>query len=156
MTEETTRLLTENKSANAFFSIQEKFTAGIKLTGSEVKSVKLGLINLKSAYVSISMVGKNIKCFLVNSSISPYAKAGYAQKSYDPLRRKELLLTKKELNYLLGKTKQKHLTIVPLNVYTRRGLIKLTIALASGKKQYDRRQDIKRRELDRQVKQIVD
>jgi SsrA-binding protein len=146
-----------NKRALFDYDILEKFEAGIVLTGAEVKSVKNGHISLKGAYVTF----KNNEAYLLNAHISPYQKAGFAQRStaegkitgYDPTRTRKLLLNKSELKRLIGKLSEKGLTIVPLKVYTtRRGRLKVEIGLGRGKKLYEKRELIKKREVDREIR----
>lgn len=133
--------LTENKKAGFSYSFQEKFEAGISLLGPEVKSAKLGRINIKSAYVSI----QKEEAYLLNASIAPY-QPNNMPRDYNPTRPKKLLLKRQEIKYLLGKTQEKGLTLVPIKVYTKKGKIKLEFALAKGKKLYDKREDIRRRD----------
>ncbi|HNY97634.1 MAG TPA: SsrA-binding protein SmpB [Candidatus Pacearchaeota archaeon] len=133
--------LTENKKAGFSYSFQEKFEAGISLLGPEVKSAKLGRININSAYVSI----QKEEAYLLNASIAPY-QPNNMPRDYNPTRPKKLLLKRQEIKYLLGKTQEKGLTLVPIKVYTKKGKIKLEFALAKGKKLYDKREDIRRRD----------
>jgi SsrA-binding protein len=137
-----------NKRALFDYEILEKFEAGVILTGAEVKSVKLGHISLKGSYVTF----KNNEAYLLNAHISPYQKAGKIV-GYDPTQTRKLLLNKSELKRLIGKLSEKGLTIVPLKVYTtRRGRIKVEIGLGRGKKQYEKREIIKKREVDREIR----
>jgi SsrA-binding protein len=139
--------LAHNKEAAFHYEILEKFEAGIKLSGPEVKAAKLGQINLRGSYVSFI---KN-EPFLVNAHINPYKPAAGVQKDYSPTQTRKLLLRQKEINYLRGKTGTAGLTIIPLSVYTKGGLVKIEIALARGKKLYDKRESIKKREVQRQI-----
>ena len=139
--------LAHNKEAAFHYEILEKFEAGLKLSGPEVKATKLGQINLRGSYVSFI---KN-EPFLVNAHINPYKPAAGVQKDYSPTRPRKLLLRQKEINYLRGKTEASGLTIIPLSVYTKNALIKIEIALARGKKIYDKRESIKKREIERQI-----
>jgi len=133
--------LTENEKAGFSYSFQEKFEAGISLLGPEVKSAKLGRININSAYVAI----QKEEAYLLNASIAPY-QPNNMPRDYNPNRPKKLLLKRQEIKYLLGKTQEKGLTLVPIKVYTKKGKIKLEFALAKGKKLYDKREDIRRRD----------
>ncbi len=133
--------LTENKKAGFSYSFQEKFEAGISLLGPEVKSAKLGRININSAYVAI----QKEEAYLLNASIAPY-QPNNMPRDYNPNRPKKLLLKRQEIKYLLGKTQEKGLTLVPIKVYTKKGKIKLEFALAKGKRLYDKREDIRKRD----------
>ena len=145
-------IIAENKAASYHYNLLEKFEAGLKLTGSEVKSAKLGQVNFKQSYISLA-AGDTPKAWLKKFYISPYKPAGLALKIYQPDRPRELLLTKKELYYLIGKTQVKGLTIIPIVLYTTNSFLKLTIALASGKTKFDKRVQIKKRESDRQIRE---
>lgn len=141
--------LVHNKSFNRSFQVLEEMEAGLVLTGPEVKSLKSGHADLKGAFISI----KNGKATLKKMYIAPYQKASKTLASYNPERERALLLHRKEMLYLANKTDSKGLTIVPVSVYTTRRLIKVKIALVKGKKQFDKRQDIKKREMDRSIAQ---
>jgi SsrA-binding protein len=143
--------LADNKKAMFNFNIQEKFEAGLVLTGPEVKSVKKGSVNLQGSYV----MPKGRDFYLVGAHVSPYLPAKAAQKGYDPKRDRKLLLNKKEASYLLGKTSTKGLTIVPISVYTSHGFVKVEIAVATGKKLHDKRASIKKKELDRDIRRSL-
>ncbi|MCB9802838.1 SsrA-binding protein SmpB [Candidatus Nomurabacteria bacterium] len=139
--------LADNKQALYDYQILEEFEAGLVLSGPEVKSVKLGHLSLKGSFVSI----KDGRAYLKNMHISSYKKAKLSQRDYQAEHDRQLLLKKKEVDYLLGKSKEKALTIVPISVYTTRRLIKVKIALARGKKKFDKRQAIKTRDLNREI-----
>ncbi|MFH0951985.1 MAG: SsrA-binding protein SmpB [Patescibacteria group bacterium] len=143
--------LAKNRKAFADYDILDKFEAGIALTGPEVKSTKAGQINLKGAYVSLT--GDQI--WLKQTYISPYRYAKGSQKDYNPDRHRRLLLKRGEIKSLIGKTGSKGLTIIPLSVYTKGGLVKVEIALVTGKKKWDRRADIKKRETDRKINRAL-
>lgn len=143
------KIIQDNKEANFNYQFLETFEAGLVLTGPEVKSAKAGQISLKGSYVSIGPEGE---AWLVNCHISAYQPARGQQADYDPERRRKLLLHKKEIDSLIGKSRQKGLTIVPTSVYTKKGLIKLGLALARGKSQRDKRETIKKREVQREIK----
>ncbi len=136
-----------NKTATYNFKIEEEFEAGLVLTGQEVKSVKAKHLSLKGAFVSI----KDGQAWLKKMHISPYSKAGIGLKNYNPEQDRRLLLKKKEIIYLSNKTNEKGLTIVPISVYTSRRLIKVKIALVKGKKKFDKRETIKKREVGRTI-----
>lgn len=142
--------ITRNKKAYFNYEILKKFEAGISLIGQEVKSIKSGKINLKGTYVIL----KDQEVFLVGANIPPYQPKN-APPDYNPKRSRKLLLKKPEIKYLIGKTKQKGLTIVPLRVYTIKRKIKLEFALAKGKKQFDKREIIKKRETERDIRKII-
>lgn len=149
-------IITINKKIGFSYEIVDKYEAGIKLTGPEVKSVKSGLINLNGSYVSVEMTGNNKpKLVLKNCKISKYNKSGYAQEKYNPLRDRELLLSKKEVGTLIGKLNTKGLTLVPISVYNMRRLIKFELALVKGKSKLDKREHIKKRDINRRLKQKI-
>ena len=140
------KVLSENKKAYFDYEILEKFEAGIILIGQEVKSIKAGRINLAGSYVVL----KDSEFFLINAKIPPYQPKN-APENYDSLRLRKLLLNKKEIDYLIGKVKEKGLTLAPLKVYTKRGKIKLEFGIAKGKKKADKREIIKKRETEREI-----
>lgn len=146
------KIITKNKDGLFNYVILETYHAGIVLDGPEVKAVKLGQISLKGSYASVDPNGE---VWLVKAHISAYKPAKDAQRNYDPDRRRKLLLHKKEINSLIGKNKQKGLTIIPINVYTKRGLIKVDIALARGKSKIDKRETIKERETKREIQRTL-
>lgn len=136
----------KNKKALFDYELLDAYEAGLVLSGAEVKSVRNKQINLKGSYISI-LEGE---AYLKNAHISPYTFAAY-KESYDPERPRKLLLSKKEIAYLQGKTQEKGLTIVPVSVYTKGPQIKLELAIARGKKKHDKRASIKKREQNRQI-----
>ena len=139
--------LAENRQARFDYEILEKLTAGIVLTGQEVKAAKQGSINLKGSFVTFS--GNNAQ--LTNAHISKYKAAG-PLPDYDPTRSRRLLLKKREIQYLREKSLEKGLTIIPLRVYTSNHLIKVEIALGRGKHLYDKRATIKKRDVEREMR----
>ncbi len=145
-----TKLIANNKKAFHDYFILEKFEAGIVLHGTEVKSLRMGKCSIKESYVQI----QEGEVIILGMHISPYEKGNIFNK--DPLRPKKLLLHRQEINKLLGKINQKGYTLVPLQVYFKNSLVKVEIGLAQGKKLYDKRQDIakkdQRREAERQFK----
>lgn len=149
-------ILSKNKKAFHSYKVLDKFEAGVKLTGQEVKSAKQKNVSLKGAYITINYTGpKNQpEAWLINAHISPYKFAGKL-KDYQPTRSRKLLLNKKEINKLIGLKKQKGLTFVPLSVYTRRGLIKIELGVCRGKKLHDKREDIKKRESKRKIQRSL-
>lgn len=139
--------LTVNKRASYDYDILEKFEGGLMLTGAEVKSVKGGHAQLKGAFLEIH----NGELWLKNAHISKYAPEG--DKPYDPSRNRKVLVHRRELKRLTGKAQTDGLTIVPLSVYTRGSLVKLEFALARGKKRFEKRETIKKREIERDLRQ---
>ncbi|NCF75202.1 MAG: SsrA-binding protein SmpB [Xanthomonadaceae bacterium] len=142
-------ILSKNKKVLFDYEILEKFEAGIVLTGAEVKSAKQGQINLKGSYITFL----NNEPFLANARISPYKAATKTQKDYDPQQKRKILLRKKEILRLKGKLETKGLTITPISVYTKNNLIKIEICLVKGKKKYEKREAIKKRDLDRKIRE---
>ncbi len=140
------KILSENKKAYFTYQILEKFEAGISLNGQEVKSMKLGRINLMGSYVVI----RNEEVYLVGANVPAYQPKN-APPDYDPQRSRKLLLRKKEINYLIGKSQQKGLTMMPLKVYTNNGKIKLEFGIGKGKKKFDKRETIKKRDTEREM-----
>lgn len=144
------KLVTNNKKAYFDYFIEDKWEAGMELYGTEVKSVRMGKASIKESYIKIE---KN-EVFIYNMHISPYEKGNIFNR--DPVRVRKLLLHRSEINKLAGKTVEKGYTIVPLQVYMKNGLVKIEIGLGRGKKLYDKRQDIakkdQRRENERDFK----
>ena len=140
-------ILAENKKAYFDYEIIEKFEAGIVLTGQEVKSIKSGRVNLAGSYV----VFKNEEAHLLNAKVPPYQPKN-APADYDPAGLRKLLLKKSEIKYLIGKSKQKGLTLIPLRVYTKRRKIKLEFGIGRGRKKADKRELIKKREAEREIR----
>ena len=137
----------ENRKARFDYEILEKYEAGIELLGTEVKSVRSGHMSLEGSFAII----RGGEAFLINANIPPYQPKN-APKDYDPLRNRKLLLTKKEIALLAESGKNKSLTIVPLAVYNKNRKIKVSLALAKGKKKFDKRETIKKRETDREIR----
>lgn len=138
-----------NKSVPVLYKIRDKFEAGIVLSGSEVKAVKDTHVDLVGSHVRV--IGG--EAYLINAKIFPYQQS--RENQYEEGRSRKLLLHKKEINALKSKLDQKNLTIVPISIYTSHNLIKLELGLASGKKQYDHRQDLKRKDLDRDTEREI-
>lgn len=139
------KTLAENRKARHDYFIEETFEAGIELVGTEVKSVKLGKANLKDSYAEV----RNGELFVYNLHISPYEKGNIFNK--DPLRPRKLLMHKREIMRLAGLVSQKGYTLVPLSLYQTRGLVKMQLALAKGKKLYDKREDIAKKDAMREI-----
>ena len=144
------KLIANNKKAYHDYFIEEKYEAGISLAGTEVKSLRMGRCSIKEAFIRI----EHDEVFVYNMHISPYEKGNIFNR--DPLRVKRLLLHKSEIRKMKGKIAEKGYTLVPLKVYFNRSLVKVEIGLAKGKKLYDKRQDIakkdQRREAERKFK----
>ncbi len=140
------KVLNENKKAYFNYQILEKFEAGIVLIGQEVKSLKTRGTNLAGSYVVI----KNSEAFWIGANISPYQPKN-APSDYNPERSRKLLLKKSEIKYLIGKTKEKGLTLIPLIVYTKNAKIKIEFGLGKGKKKFDKREVIKKREQNKEI-----
>ncbi len=137
----------KNKPATFEFAIEDKLTAGVVLTGSEIKSVRLGKVSFNDSYCFLH---KN-ELWIRSLHIAEYVNTGYA--GHDPRRERKLLLTKKEIKKWQQKIKEKGLTIVPLSMYiNEKGYAKLDIGLGRGKKQYDKRETIKNRDAERELK----
>jgi SsrA-binding protein len=134
-----------NPRASHDYHILETWEAGLVLTGTEVKSLRAGKASIKEAYARV----RNGEGWVDGLNITPYVQGGHY--NHDPMRTRKLLLHRKELERLIGATEQKGLTLVPLELYFRRGRVKLLLGLGRGKKQHDRREDIKKREADRDV-----
>lgn len=142
--------IADNKKIRFDYDVLEEYEAGIKLSGQEVKSAKMGHASLKGAYVTFHNGG----ALLINAQISKYPNAG-PLPDYDPLMSRPLLLKKREIEYLREKSQEKGLTVVPLSMYTSARLIKVKIALARGKHAHDKRDTIKKRDLDREMKRSL-
>ena len=142
--------LAHNRQAGFRYEIMEKFEAGIELRGFEVKAIKTGRINLAGAHVIV----RGNEIYLINADIAPYQPKN-TPADYDARRARRLLLTKKEIAELSVVERQKRLTIIPISVYSDKGKIKVEIAIARGKKKYDKRETIKKREVNRQIRRTL-
>ncbi|MGE5392695.1 MAG: SsrA-binding protein SmpB [Candidatus Saccharibacteria bacterium] len=142
--------LTDNKKAFHSFTIEDTLEAGVSLFGHEVKSVRDGQVSLAGAYVTI----RNGEAFLRNAHIGKYKHASDLA-GYDETRERRLLLKKSEIDRLIGKAKEKGLTLVPLELYTKRGWIKLKVGIGRGKKQADKREAIKTKETKRRIDRLM-
>ncbi|MGE0449683.1 MAG: SsrA-binding protein SmpB [Vicinamibacterales bacterium] len=154
MTEKTARELAqaniaENRKAFHDYHILESYEAGIVLLGTEVKAIREGRVNLRDSFARV----ENGEVFLYNVNISPYSHRGYAV--HEPLRQRKLLLRRDEIRKLIGRTVEKGMTLVPLRMYLKQGRVKVAIGLAKGKKDYDKRETIKRRETDRETRAAI-
>lgn len=144
------RQIASNKKARRDYSIEETFEAGIVLKGTEVKSIRRGKASINEAYCSVSKSGE---VFINGMHISPYEFGN--RYNTDPVRLRKLLLNRKEINKIVGKISEKGYTLVPLSVNLRKGLIKIDIALAKGKKIYDKRADIAKKDANRRIEQAL-
>jgi len=139
------RMIANNKKAYHDYFIEDKYEAGISLAGTEVKSLRMGKCSIKESFIRI----ERDEVFIYGMHISPYEKGNIFNK--DPLRVRKLLLHKSEINKLIGKTKEKGKTIVPLKVYFNGSLVKVEVGLAKGKKLYDKRDDIAKKDQKREA-----
>ncbi len=140
------KLVASNKKAFHDYFILEKLEAGIALLGTEVKSIREGRINLKDSYAAV----KDGEPILMNCHISPYSHGN--RQNHDPVRVRKLLLHRQEIRKLIGKTQEKGLTLVPLRVYLKRGRVKVELGVARGKKDYDKRETERRKEVERETR----
>jgi SsrA-binding protein len=154
MTEKTERekaqsSIAENRKAFHDFHLMESFEAGLVLLGTEVKAIREGRVNLRDSFARV----EDGEVYLYNVNISPYSHRGYAD--HEPLRRRKLLLHRDEIRKLIGKTVEKGMTLVPVRLYFKNGRVKVAVSLAKGKKDYDKRETIKRREADRETRAAI-
>ncbi|OJG74214.1 SsrA-binding protein [Enterococcus quebecensis] len=143
------KLIAQNRKARHDYTVVDTMEAGIVLQGTEIKSIRNGRINLKDGFARI----RNGEAYLLNVHISPYEQGNIF--NHDPLRTRKLLLHKKQIAKLITETKNTGITIVPLKVYIRNGYAKVLIGLAKGKKQYDKREDLKRKEINREISRTL-
>jgi len=149
------KILALNKRATFDYQILETFEAGLVLFGYEVKSLRNGQANLKGSYISFGAdLKKTNEAWLVNSYIPLYKPAG-KRDDYNPERPRKILLKKKELNHLIGKSKEKGLTVIPIKLYTKSSFIKLEIAIVKGKKAFDKREDLKKKEVEKHIRTLT-
>jgi len=143
------KVLATNRKAFHDYFIEETYEAGIVLTGTEIKSVRAGALNLRDAYAQV----RNGELWLENVHISPY-EAGN-RFNVDPYRTRKLLMRRREINRLMGRAQEKGLTIVPLRVYLKKNRAKVEVALAKGKRQYDKRDTISKRDATREIERAL-
>lgn len=141
------KLIAKNPTAFHNYTIEDKLEAGIVLSGTEIKSIRNGKANLKDSYAII----KDNEVYIVGMHISPYEQGNIFNK--DPLRNRKLLLNRREINKLIGLTKQKGYSLVPLNMYFKGSLVKIELGVGKGKKLYDKREDIAKKEAERRIQQ---
>lgn len=154
MTEKTERekaqsSIAENRKAFHDFHLMETFEAGLVLLGTEVKAIREGRVNLRDSFARV----EDGEVYLYNVHISPYSHRGYAD--HEPLRRRKLLLHRDEIRKLISKTVEKGMTLVPVRLYFKNGRVKVAVSLAKGKKDYDKRETIRRREVDRETRAAI-
>ena len=143
------KMIAKNPIAYHNFNIENKFEAGIVLTGTEIKSIRAGKVNLKDSYAGF----KDGECYIFSMHISPYEHGNIFNK--DPLRDRKLLLTKRELNKLFCKVKQDGYSLVPISLYFKNSYVKLELGLGKGKKLYDKRQDIAKKDAERRMQKAM-
>src|SRR6188508_3778877 len=139
----------ENRKAFHDYHLLETFEAGMVLLGTEVKAIREGRVNLRDSFARV----EDGEIFLYNVNISSYSHRGYAD--HEPLRRRKLLLHRDEIRKLIGKTIERGMTLVPVRMYFKKGRVKVAISLAKGKKEYDKRETIKKRVVDRETRAAV-
>ena len=140
-----TKLIAKNPTAYHNYTIEDKLETGIVLSGTEIKSIRNGKVNLKDTYANI----KNGEVFIVGMHISPYEHGNIFNK--DPMRNRKLLLNKREINKLVGLVNQKGYSLVPVSLYFKGSLVKVELGIGKGKKLYDKRQDIAKKDAQRQI-----
>ena len=142
-----TKLIAKNPTAHHNYTIEDKIETGIVLSGTEIKSIRSGKVNLKDSYAMI----KNGEVFVLGMHISPYEHGNIFNKN--PLRDRKLLLNKREINKLIGLTKQKGYSLVPISLYFKGNLVKVELGIGKGKKLYDKREDIAKKDAERRIRQ---
>ncbi len=149
MTNQPVKVIASNRKARHDYHIDDTFEAGIVLTGSEIKSVRAGQVNLRDGFATI----RNGELWLVNTHISPYHQASF--ENHEPRRDRKLLMHRREINRLTGKLQEKGLTLVPLQMYLKNSRAKVELGLARGKKLYDKRETLRERDDNRQIARIL-
>ncbi|MEA5533204.1 SsrA-binding protein SmpB [Crocosphaera sp. XPORK-15E] len=144
------KIVSDNRKARFLYEILETYEAGIELVGTEVKSIRAGKVNLADGYALI----RNGEAWLLNVHISPY-QASSQYFNHEPRRSRKLLLHRKQINQLIGQIEQKGLTLVPLKMYLKGSLVKVSLGLARGKKLHDKRETLKRRQDDRDISRAM-
>jgi SsrA-binding protein len=143
------RIVAENRKAFHDYHIIETFEAGVVLQGTEVKAIREGRVNLRDSFARV----EDGEVFIYNVHISPYSHRGYAD--HEPTRRRKVLLHRQEIRKLIGKTVERGMTLVPVKLYFKGGRVKVALSLARGKQAHDKRETIKRREIDRETRAAV-
>ena len=141
------KLIAKNPTAYHNYTIEDKLEAGLVLSGTEIKSIRTGKVNLKDTYATI----KNGEVYIIGMHISPYEHGNIFNK--DPLRDRKLLLNKREINKLYGLIKQKSYSLIPISLYFKGSIVKLELGIGKGKKLYDKRQDIAKKDAQRRIRQ---
>ena len=149
MKEQGRKTIAQNRKARHDYTILDTYEAGVALLGTEVKAIREGRVNLRDSFARVL----DGEVFLFNVNISPYSHRGYAE--HEPMRRRKLLLHRHEIQKLVGKTVEKGMTLVPVRMYFKNGRVKVAVSLAKGKKEYDKRETIKKREADRETKAAI-
>ena len=144
-----TKLIAKNPTAYHNYTIEDKLEVGIVLSGTEIKSIRSGKANLKDTYATI----RNGEVFIIGMHVSPYEHGNIFNK--DPLRDRKLLLNKREINKLIGLVKQKGYSLVPISLYFKGSFVKLELGLGKGKKLYDKRQDIAKKDAERRMQKAI-
>ena len=143
------KVVSQNRKASHEYFLEDRYEAGIALTGSEIKSIRAGSVSIREAYIQVS----DKEAWLVNAYIAPYDPA--SSLNHDPRRRRKLLLHKREIRKLYDKVRQRGYTIVPLRMVIKYGLAKVEIALAKGKRRYDKRREIAKRDAEREMARSI-
>ena len=143
------KLIAKNPTAYHNYTIEDKLEAGLVLSGTEIKSIRTGKVNLKDTYATI----KNGEVYIIGMHISPYEHGNIFKK--DPLRDRKLLLNKREINKLYGLIKQKSYSLIPISLYFKGSIVKLELGIGKGKKLYDKRQDIAKKDAQRRIRQQI-
>ena len=143
------KLIAKNPTAYHNYTIEDKLEAGLVLSGAEIKSIRTGKVNLKDTYATI----KNGEVYIIGMHISPYEHGNIFNK--DPLRDRKLLLNKREINKLYGLIKQKSYSLIPISLYFKGSIVKLELGIGKGKKLYDKRQDIAKKDAQRRIRQQI-
>jgi SsrA-binding protein len=144
------KVISDNRQARYLYHILETYEAGIQLVGTEVKSIRAGKVNLKDGYALV----RNSEAWLINVHISPYSPSSQ-YFNHEPRRTRKLLLHRQELRKLIGKVEQQGLTLIPLKMYLKRGWVKISIGLCKGKKIHDKREDMKRKQDQRDIQRAM-
>lgn len=147
--EQAQRLIAENRKARHDYHVLDTWEAGVVLLGTEVKAIREGRVNLRDSYARVD----NGEVWLMNVHISPYSHRGYAEHA--EMRQRKLLLHRDEIRKLIGRTVEKGLTLVPLEMHFRKGRVKVVLALAKGKQAHDKRETLRRRDIDRETRAAV-
>ena len=147
---ENKKIIAKNPIAYHEYNIKDTIEAGIVLTGTEIKSIRNGKVNLKDSYATIE---KNREVYVYSMNISPYENGNIFNK--DPLRPKKLLLNRREINKLIGLTSQKGYTLVPISLYFKGNFVKMQLGIGKGKKLFDKREDLKKKEAERKIERYI-